>query len=89
MIQEVLHKLEHVIGKLTLHTATCLFNQQKIHHIIMYHIKNGLTEWINVIIHHMIQEVLHKLDNFIGKLKLHTATCLFNQQKIHHNNVPH
>ena len=55
----------------------------------MYNIKNDLTECINVILLHMIQEVLHKLDNAIGKLKLHAATFLFNQQKIHHTNVPH
>ena len=55
----------------------------------MNHINNNLSECINVIIFQMIQEVLHKLQNAMWKLTLHTATCLFNQQKFHHNNVPH
>ena len=31
MIQEVLHKLENAMRKMTFHVATCLFNQLNIH----------------------------------------------------------
>ena len=89
MIQKVLHKLENVMVKLTLHIATCLYNQQKGHLIIMSHIKNNLSECINVIIFKITQEVLHKLENATVKLTFHTATCPFIQQTSSYNNKPH
>ena len=55
----------------------------------MHHIKNYLSECINVIIFQMIQDVLHKLENAMVKLTLHTAISLFNQQTSSYNNEPH
>ena len=37
----------------------------------------------------MIQEVLYKLENAMGKLTLHAAICPYNQQLIHHTIMSH